>query len=104
MKQLNKPAAIFLAAVSFAALAEDTTVKDTTLETVVITATRSEQSSVITPTAVSIISGDDIRQSGARNLVDILRIQAGIQLQDQIGDGSRAVIGMRGFSTTASNN
>lgn len=107
MKYLVKPAALLavlsLPGLSLSVHAEESK-PDTTLETVVVTATRSEQTSVITPTAVSIITADEIQKSGAKNLVDILRIQAGIQLQDTIGDGSRAVIGMRGFSATASNN
>lgn len=67
------------------------------IPTVYVSATRSETSSVSTPALISIINRDDIDASGAGNLVEVLESQAGIQMQDLFGDGSRAKISMRGF-------
>lgn len=77
---------------------------DGELDTIVVTATRSEQTSTITPTNIKTISRNEIEASGANNITDILRGQAGIQISDAIGDGSRATISMRGFGANASNN
>jgi len=67
------------------------------IPTVYVSATRSEQSAVSTPALISIIDRDAIESSGADHLVDILQSQAGLQVQDLYGDGSRAKISMRGF-------
>ena len=39
-----------------------------------------------------------------RHIVDVLRGQGGVRVSDLFGDGSRASVGMRGFSVTASSN
>ena len=70
----------------------------TTLDTVVVSATRSEQSNITTPSSITIIRQEEIQASGASHIVDILRGRGGIQINDLYGDGSRASIGMRGFS------
>lgn len=70
---------------------------ETQLDTVVVSATRSAQSAVTTPSAITIITREEIEASGARNVVEVLRGQPGIQIHDYFGDGSRAAIGMRGF-------
>jgi len=65
---------------------------------IIVSATRSEQSEVTTPASITIITRDDIDQSGAQHISELLRIQAGLQLRDLYGDGSRTTISMRGFS------
>ena len=65
---------------------------------IIVSATRSEQSEVTTPASITIITRDDIEQSGAQHISELLRIQAGLQLRDLYGDGSRTTISMRGFS------
>jgi iron complex outermembrane receptor protein len=67
------------------------------IPTVYVSATRSEQSAVSTPALISIIDRDAIESSGADHLVDVLQSQAGLQIEDLYGDGSRAKISMRGF-------
>ena len=74
------------------------------LEPVVVSATRSLQSSVPTPAAISIIDRTEIEASGARQITEVLRGRGGVQLSDPYGDGSRAVIGMRGFGENAAAN
>ena len=74
------------------------------LETVVVSATRSEQDSIVTPSSIMIITDTDIQASGASHIIDILRNQGGIQISDLFGDGSRATISMRGFGGNAQAN
>ncbi|HXK57446.1 MAG TPA: TonB-dependent receptor plug domain-containing protein, partial [Gammaproteobacteria bacterium] len=77
----------------------------TVLDTVVVSATRSEQTSVPTPASISVINAQDIERSGARNIAELLRGRAGIQVRDRFGDGSSgAVFDLRGFGETAGSN
>jgi len=77
----------------------------TELSTVVVSATRSELNSVPTPANISVITAQDIERSGARNVTELLRGRAGIQVSDLFGDGSSgAVFDMRGFGATAGSN
>ena len=71
---------------------------------VVVSAARTEQSTLTTPASITVISREQIKNSGARHVVEVLRAQGGVQVTDLFGDGSRASIGMRGFSETASSN
>ncbi|MCP4994085.1 MAG: TonB-dependent receptor [Gammaproteobacteria bacterium] len=73
-------------------------------EPIVVSATRSEQSSVSTPASITVINREAIEQSGARHIVEVLQAQGGIQTRDLYGDGSRATISMRGFSANAQSN
>lgn len=73
----------------------------TVLDTVVVSATRSEQATVPTPASISVITSQDIEQSGARSVAELLRGRAGIQVRD---GGSGAVFDLRGFGDTAGSN
>jgi len=77
----------------------------TVLDTVVVSATRSEQTTVPTPASISVITAQDIERSGADNIAELLRGRAGIQVSDLYGDGSGgAVFDLRGFGATAGSN
>ena len=56
------------------------------------------------PASVRVIKRAEIERSGAHNLIDVLRGEAGVQLRDIIGDGSRATPSLRGFGENAVNN
>src|SRR6056297_3346742 len=58
------------------------------------------------PTArhVRVIDRLEIQASGARTLADLLRGRTSIHVSDAFGDGSNAVLDMRGFGSTASSN
>lgn len=71
---------------------------------VLVSAARTEQSSLTTPASITIIDRQQIEASGARHVVEVLRGQGSVQLNDFYGDGSRASVGMRGFGETASSN
>ncbi|MEJ2529540.1 MAG: TonB-dependent receptor [Gammaproteobacteria bacterium] len=77
----------------------------TVLDTVVVSATRSEQPTVPTPASITVISEEDIAQSGAGNVAELLKARAGVQVSDKYGDGtSGAVFDMRGFGDAAISN
>jgi iron complex outermembrane recepter protein len=56
------------------------------------------------PASVKVISRQQIEDSAATSLLDVLRVQAGLQVRDMIGDGSRATFSLRGFGENAANN
>lgn len=75
------------------------------VEQMIVTGTRSEQPSVEIPASIQIVTGEQIKQSGASTLVQVLNAQAGIQIRDSIGNGGRgASISMRGFGENSVNN
>jgi len=56
------------------------------------------------PASVAVISREQIEISAASSLVDVLRTQAGLQIQDTLGDGNRVSLSFRGFGANAANN
>ena len=87
------------AAIFSASLFNNALAADDKLETVYVSATRSETAQMPVATQIKIISAEDIRVSGAKLLSEVLRTQAGIQLTDSDGSGSRNVTAsMRGLS------
>ncbi len=76
----------------------------TEVPAVLVSAVRTEQSILTTPASITIITRQQIEDSGARHVVDVLRGQGGVQTNDLYGDGSRISVGMRGFNETASSN
>ncbi len=74
------------------------------LSTVVVSATRSEQSSITTASNIIVIDRQQIEQSAASSVAEVLRRYSGIVVSDFYGDGSRVNIGVRGFGETASSN
>jgi len=80
-------------------------VESVSLDKVTVTGTRSETTQLPLATTITVIDAEQIRQTGATQVSEVLRIQAGIQLQDLDGSGGRNVtIGMRGFTGNAANN
>ena len=74
------------------------------LDTVVVSASRMPEASVDTAASIQVIDRKTIEQSGANNLVDVLRGRAGVHIVDLFGDGSNATIDMRGFGSSAGSN
>lgn len=73
-------------------------------ETMIVSATRWETQGIPTASSISIIGSEEIKNSGARTVVEVLRGRGGLQISDQNGDGSRATISMRGFGANAQSN
>ncbi len=95
MKLLPSGAACALVLCSFPAEAAR-------LDTVIVSATRAEGPLIAVPRSVVVIDRAAIETSSATHVVDVLRGEAGIQISDLYGDGSRATVDMRGFGGTAS--
>ena len=76
----------------------------TEIPAVIVSAARTEQSTLTTPASISVISRAQIEASGARHINEVLRGQGGVQINDLYGDGSRATVDMRGFGDTAGSN
>jgi len=74
------------------------------VETIVVSGTRFETSTAMLPSAISVITAEDISLSGASHLVDVLRSSGALQISDLFGDGTDASVGLRGFSSTAQQN
>ena len=79
--------------------------ENTSLEHVIVSGTRSSQPTVEIPASIQVLTAEQIRLSGANNLVQVLNAQAGLTVNDAIGNQSRgATISMRGFGGNAANN
>jgi iron complex outermembrane receptor protein len=85
--------------VAVAAMAE--TEKDVTLGEVVVTATRAEQRIERVPANVTVIDKEDIKNSNAKNVVDLLRHEEGIIVRDLLGNGKTSQVDLRGFGEAA---
>lgn len=66
--------------------------------------TRATPLQTTAPASVRVIDREKIEASAASSLVDVLRGEAGMQVRDVIGDGSRATFSLRGFGENAVNN
>lgn len=76
-----------------------------TLDEVVVTATRFEGNSTATPVNLTVITAEDIRQSSARTLPELLSTQAGISTRDLFGSNAAAAsVDMRGFGAASGQN
>jgi len=74
------------------------------LDDIVVSATRWETQGVPTAGSIVVIHREQIKQSGAKNITEVLRGYGGIQISDLYGDGSRTTISMRGFGANAQSN
>lgn len=76
-----------------------------TLDEVVVTATRFKEKSADKPINVTVITQDEIRQSSARTLPELLSVQAGITMRDLFGNNAASsTVDMRGFGAAAGQN
>ncbi len=80
------------------------TLAETSLPQVLVSAARTPEHSLDIPAAATVIDQQEIEDSGARNVAELLRSVTGVHVSDGIGDGSNARIDMRGFGSTAQSN
>lgn len=71
------------------------------MEEVVVTATRQEEKISSVPANVSIITKEDIQNSPARDVPELLRTQEGIHVSDISGNQRSYTVDLRGFGETA---
>jgi iron complex outermembrane receptor protein len=103
MNQFHSCSLLLLTALHTFSVVADSDVQQ--VPAVLVSAARTEQSTLTTPASISVITRADIDASGARHLVDVLRGRGGVQISDNYGEGSRAaVVGLRGFGETANAN
>ena len=77
----------------------------TIADEIVVTATRFRERYVDTPVNVSIITAEDIRNSAAKTLPDLLSEQAGITIHDFFGNNAATTsVDLRGFGITGGQN
>lgn len=75
------------------------------LDEIVVTATRFKDKSADKPINVTVITRDDIQQSSAHTLPELLSVQAGISIRDLFGNNAAAsTVDIRGFGATAGQN
>ena len=74
------------------------------LEEVVVTATRFPEKRAAIPAHVSVITAEQIRNSNAANVPDLLRSQVGITVADTTGNGRYFSVDLGGFGETAASN
>ncbi|MDI9570977.1 MAG: TonB-dependent receptor [Pseudomonadota bacterium] len=67
------------------------------LEEVVVTATRDWEEVRKVPAAVSVITEEDIKKSGATSLVEVLEKLEGVQIRSYSGQSPESVVDLRGF-------
>ncbi|MEW6380456.1 MAG: TonB-dependent receptor [bacterium] len=71
--------------------------KSIVLPEIVVTATRNQEKTARIPSQVTVITEEDIRQSPAQTVPDLLRDGAGIQVKDFTGSGRTTTVDLRGF-------
>ncbi|MDW7646328.1 MAG: TonB-dependent receptor [Desulfuromonadales bacterium] len=81
-----------------------TLAQPTEMDTVVVTATRTEQAIKTVPANVTVIDQEAIATSNAQNVVELLRSQEGIVVRDLLGNGKTANVDLRGFGETSAAN
>ena len=72
-----------------------------TMDEVVVTGTRSEEKVERIPANVTVIDQEDIKNSSARTVPDLLRSQEGIVVRDLLANGKSAQVDLRGFGEAA---
>jgi iron complex outermembrane recepter protein len=93
---------IFLVLTAFVVFPFFSSAQDTevTLEKVVVTATRDVEEIRKIPASVTVVTKEQIEQSNAQNVVDLLRNEADIEVRDIYGNGKSASVDIRGFGET----
>lgn len=72
-----------------------------TMEEVVVTGTRFEDRVERIPANITVISEEEIRNSNARTIPELLRSEEGVVVRDILGTGKTAQVDLRGFGESA---
>ena len=71
------------------------------MDKVIVTATRQEEAIAMVPANVTVISEEEISQSPAETVPELLRTTAGVVVSDITGNGRNMTVDLRGFGETA---
>lgn len=74
------------------------------MDEVVVTGSRFEDKLASVPTNITVIHRQDIENSTAENVPDLLRTQVGVQVTDIAGNRKRFRVDLRGFGETSQSN
>jgi iron complex outermembrane receptor protein len=74
---------------------------ETTLKEVVVTATRLKETLSTVPADVTVIGKEEISNSTARDIPDLLRMATGVHVNDISGNGRKFSVDLRSFGETA---
>jgi iron complex outermembrane recepter protein len=88
----------------FAEEAQKDSLSGVVMREVVVTGTRFEERIERIPANITIIDEEDIRNSNANSVPDLLRSQEGIVVRDLLGTGKTAQVDLRGFGESAPHN
>ena len=72
-----------------------------TMDEVVVTGTRSEEKVERIPANVTVIDQEDIKNTNAKDVPDLLRAREGIVVRDLLSNGKSAQVDLRGFGEAA---
>lgn len=100
-KSRARSGAFLIALCGTTAFAPMATFADDDIREVVVTAIRSPFSIDHVPASLRIIDRDTIERSGARDLSDLLRHHAAVQIRDSQGNNRNSQVSLRGFGSTA---
>ncbi len=76
----------------------------TSMPTIVVSASRVEQTSIETPASITLINRQEIEASGAHDLTQLLQARGGVQIDSLYGHAHNASVDMRGFGPSAGSN
>lgn len=103
-KSISASAAVFailLPAGLFAQEAQKDSRTDVVMKEVVVTGSRSEEKVERIPANVTVIDQEDIKNSNAKNVPDLLSSQEGVVVRDLLSNGKSAQVDLRGFGEAA---
>ncbi len=93
---------LLLLVTTLAVKADDITAQE--IPSVSTNSSTTNQSAITTPSNVIIITRQEIQDSGASNISEVLRELTGIQVNDLFGDNSATALSIRGFGDNAASN
>jgi outer membrane cobalamin receptor len=74
------------------------------LDVIVVTANKVKEPVSDISTHVTVISSDDIKASTAKNIIELLAQEAGVNVRSTFGNDKQAVVDLRGMGDTAASN
>jgi iron complex outermembrane receptor protein len=77
---------------------------DVVMGEVVVTASRQAEETVKVPANVTVVTAEDIKNSTAQNVAELLRTQAGFHVMDTGGNNRNYYVDLRGFGESAPQN